>query len=154
MILRHPSTIVLLGDLNSSVRSYMQEIWPAVVGSYGAGEHNERGVKLLQFCAINNLFIANTIFKHKEMRRYTWTSPKRREMKIDCIIMSKKLKSTLKKCKTYISAEIGSDHLLVIANLVMKKSKKNETYSKKTTVMTRINCKACTPNKNDVTKPV
>ena len=71
---------VLLGDFNASVGSHMQEIWPLVVVSYGAGEHNERCIKLLQCCAINNLFIENTIFKHKEMQRYTWTSPKRTEM--------------------------------------------------------------------------
>ena len=102
----------------------MQDIWPEVFGNYGAGEHNERGVKLFQCCAIHNLFIANTIFKHKEMRKYTWTSPKRTEMQIDFIIMSKKLKYTLKNSRTYNSAEIESDHLLVIENLVMKKPKK------------------------------
>ena len=69
--------IVLLGDCNASVGSHMQDIWSEVVGNYGAGEYNERGVKLLLFCAINILFIANTIFKHKESRRYTWTSTKR-----------------------------------------------------------------------------
>ena len=63
---QHPSEhIVLLGDFNASVGSKMQDIWPEVVGSYDAGKQNERGVKLLQLCAINNLFIANIIFKHK-----------------------------------------------------------------------------------------
>ena len=37
--------------------------------------------------------------------------------------MSKKLKSTLNNCRTYKSAEIGLDHSLIIANLVMKKPK-------------------------------
>ena len=118
--------MVLLDDFHTSVGSHMQDIWP-LVGSYGAGEHNERGVKLLQFCAINNLFIANTIFKYKERRRYTWTSLKRTKMQIDFIIISKKLKSTHKNRITYNSVEIGSDHALVIANLVMKKPQKNET---------------------------
>ena len=53
------------------------------------------------------------------MRRYTLTSPKRTQMQIDFIIISKKLKSTVKNCRTYNSAEIVSDHSLVIANLVM-----------------------------------
>ena len=78
-------------------------------------------------CAINNLFIANTIFKHKEKRRYTWTSPKRTQMQIDFIIISKKLKSTLKNCKTYNSIEIESDHSLVISSLVMKQPKRYDT---------------------------
>ena len=55
--------------------------------------------------------------------------------------MSKKLKSTLKNCRTYNSAKIGSDQSLVIANFVMKKAKKNETYNKKNhrNVITPIN---------------
>ena len=52
-------------------------------------------------------------------------------MQIDFIIMSKKLKYTLKNCRTYNSAEIGSDHSLVIANLVMKKTKKMKNIEKK-----------------------
>ena len=51
--------IVLLGDFNASVGIHMQIIWPEVDGGYGAGEHNEIGIKLLQCCAINNLFIEN-----------------------------------------------------------------------------------------------
>ena len=47
--------------------------------------------------------------------------------------MFKKLKSTLKNCRTYNSAEIGSDHSLVIAKLVMKKPKKTKHIAKKNT---------------------
>ena len=64
-ILPPSDNIVLLGDFNASIGSHMQYIWQEVVGCYSAGEHNERGFKLLQCCVINNLFIANTIFKHK-----------------------------------------------------------------------------------------
>ena len=52
-------------------------------------------------------------------------------MQIDFIIISKKLKSPLKNCRTYNSAETGSDQSLVIENLDMEKPKKDETYSKK-----------------------
>ena len=110
----------------------MQEIWPEVVGSYGAGEHNEKCVKLLQFCAINNLFIANTIFKHKERRRYTWTSPKRTEMQIDFIIMSEKLKSSLKNCRTYKKLCRNRIRSLTFhCKLSFEKTKQNETYKHK-----------------------
>ena len=36
------------------------------------------------------------MFIHKEKRRYTWISPDRTAKQIDYIIMSKKLKPTLK----------------------------------------------------------
>ena len=44
--------------------------------------------------------------------------------------MSKKLKPTLKNCRSYHSAEIGSDHSIVIENIDVKKSKKYN-YTKK-----------------------
>ena len=47
------------------------------------------------------------------------------------IIMSKKLKSTLKNFRTYNSIEIESDHSLVISNLVMKKPNKTKHIAKK-----------------------
>ena len=71
--------IVLLGDFNASVGNNMQDDLPGVVGNYAVGTNNTRGITLLQCCAINDLFIANSIFKHKEKRRYTWISPGRTE---------------------------------------------------------------------------
>ena len=67
----HPpnDNIVLIGDFNASVGSHIQDIWPEIVGSYGTEEYNKRSVKLFQLCVINNIIIANTIFKHKESRR-------------------------------------------------------------------------------------
>ena len=65
---------VLLGDFNASVGNTMHDNWPEVVGHYAVGTNNTRGLKLLQCCAINDLFIANSISKHKEKRRYTWIS--------------------------------------------------------------------------------
>ena len=88
--------IVLLGDFNTSVGNTINDNWPEVVGHYAIRTNNAKRLKLLQWCAINDLFIANSIFKHKEKRKYTWISPDRTEKQIDYIIMSRKLKSTLK----------------------------------------------------------
>ena len=122
--------IILLGDFNASVGNNMQDDWSGVVGIYAVGTNNTRGLKLLQFCAINDLFIANSIFKYKEKRRYTWISPDRTEKQIDYNIMSKKLKPTLKNCRSYHSAEIGSDHSIVIANIDVKNQKSIITQKK------------------------
>ena len=102
----------------------MHDNWPKVVGHYDVGTNDTRGVKLLKLCAINDLFIANSIVKYKEKRRYTWIFPDRIEKQIDYIIMSRKLNSSLKNCRSYHSAENGSDHSIVIINTNEKKSKK------------------------------
>ena len=124
MILLPPTDkIVLLGVFNASVGNTIYDIWPELVGYYAVGTNNARGLKLFQCCAIKDLFIANSIFKHNEKRRYTCISPCT-EKQIDCIIISSKVKSTLKNCRSYHSADIGSDHSTVIANTDEKKSNK------------------------------
>ena len=57
----------------------MHDNWPEVVGHYAVGTNNTRGLKLLQYCAINDLFIENSISMHKENRRYTWISSDRQK---------------------------------------------------------------------------
>ena len=61
----------VMGDFNARVGGDSNQNWPDVVGTFGLGQCNDMGRMLLQFCAINNLMVCNTIFKHKECRRAT-----------------------------------------------------------------------------------
>ena len=67
--------LIIMGDFNAKVGNNHHTTIPGVIGNYGLGECNDRGWNLLQFCAFNNLFIGNTVFKHKKLRKITWTSP-------------------------------------------------------------------------------
>ena len=54
--------------------------WNAKVGSQetpGLGVRNEAGQRLIEFCQVNALVIANTLFQQHKRRLYTWTSPDR-----------------------------------------------------------------------------
>ena len=123
---------ILLGDFNAKVGTDQQENWPREVGKYGLGQANDRGYHLLQFCAINELVITNTLFKHKKARRVTWTSPDGGTAnQIDYIIVQQKWKSRIKNCRSYQSADIGSDHSLVLVNvsLTPEKQRKQKTVA-------------------------
>ena len=39
------------------------------------GDRNENGDLFIDFCAENELVIGGTLFKHKNIHKYTWTSP-------------------------------------------------------------------------------
>ena len=55
--------VVLLGDFNARVGTDTQ-MWHTVLGPLGAGEVNDNGQRLLDFCAPNNLLITNSWFQH------------------------------------------------------------------------------------------
>ena len=121
---------MLIGDFNAKVGGNQFDTWPEVVGRYGLGLGNDRGSHLLQFCAINKLIIGNTLFRHNETRRFTWMSPDgKSKNQIDYIIIQEKLKSSLKNCRSYQSADIGSDHSLVVANFMLKQKRRRTIKS-------------------------
>ena len=100
--------------------------WPDVVGAFGLGQCNDRRRMLLQFCAINNLMVCNTLFKHKECRRATWMSPNgETRAQIDYIIVRKTMRGLVNNCRVYNSFDIGSDHALLAAALKISTRKPN-----------------------------
>ena len=48
---------------------------PGVTGKFGLGVQNEAGQRLLEFCQVNVLVRANTLFQQHKRRLDTWTSP-------------------------------------------------------------------------------
>ena len=127
-MLPRKNSYIIIGDFNAKVGSNEYQNWPNEVGRYGLGVGNERGFILLQFCAIDALCIMNTCFKHKQIRRETWISPDgHTKNQIDYIIVPRQLKHRVKNGRTYHSADIGSDHSLVMANIEAKIKKTTET---------------------------
>ena len=95
-------------------------MYPETVGKFGLGRRNERGERLLQFCAINNVVITNAIFKHKPQIRVTWTSlDGRTKNQIDYIIIQQSQKSKIKNCRVVNSADIDSDHSLLLSKMMI-----------------------------------
>ena len=105
--------------------------WHGTTGKFGVGKTNERGVRLLEFAKNNNLAVANTFHNHKLSRRTTWHSPDgHTHNQIDYILISKRMQSSINKAKTrtFPSADIGSDHDLVMMTFKFKirTKKKNQ----------------------------
>ena len=60
---------VVLGDLNARVGDGEVE---GVVGKYGAPGEIEGGERLLDMCVEQELVIGNSLFREKEINKYTW----------------------------------------------------------------------------------
>ena len=82
---------------------------------------------------MNKLCLTNTFYKYKHHKLVTWTSTDgRAQNQIDFIIIQESCKSTVKNCWVFNSADIGSDHSLLMSTCLssVKKRKQKSTSRK------------------------
>lgn len=109
--------IVVQGDWNAKVGKDSQKEWQNICGPSCNDETNDRGLRLLEFAAFNNLHLANTMGSHKASRKWTWHSPDGQyHNQIDYIMVKRRFMSGIHIAKTrsFPGADIGSDHDLVM----------------------------------------
>jgi len=115
--------IIMTGDWNAKIGSNNAD-WKSVMGQYGYGERNERGERLLEFATAHNFYICNTRFQHKPNRKWTWASPDGiHKNMIDLILIQRRWKTSVTNCRTFQSADISSDHSLVLCNIKLRLKK-------------------------------
>ena len=123
--------ILILGDLNARVGNSKDRYFGAV-GKEGESRISPNGELLLDLCIRNNLKIANTFFKHKDIHKWTRVSEERGEKSIiDYIIVSSHLFYNTNDVRVKRGAEIGSDHFLVIGKFNLSIKYKTRTEPKK-----------------------
>ena len=65
---------ILLGDFNAKVgreNMFQPTMWTESVHP----ESNENGIRLVNFATSKNLIVKSTKFPHRNIHKYTWTSP-------------------------------------------------------------------------------
>lgn len=106
---------ILMGDLNAKVGSANCGN-ERVMGKHGVGTMNHNGELFVDFCSMNDLVIGGTLFPHTESHKVTWQTPDgSAENQIDHIAISRRWRGTLQDCRIKRSADVGSDHHLLLA---------------------------------------
>ena len=105
---------VVMGDFNAKVG--MRNGDELRVGSYGFGQRNPRGQRLVDFLEKEDLYLMNSFFQKRPVKKWTWMSPDgSTRNEIDFIMTTKKRifsdVSVISKVKT------GSDHRIVRGTL-------------------------------------
>ena len=112
--------LIVMGDANAKVGRENVGIEDAM-GKEGLGDRNENGDLFIAFCAQNELVIGGTLFKHKNIHKYTWTSPNGHTTnQIDHVAVKRKYRRSVLDVRTMRGADISSDHELVIAKIKIK----------------------------------
>ena len=109
--------IVVQGDWNAKIGKDAYPNWKGTCGSSCNQSTNDRGLRLLEFAAVNSLTVANTLGKHKISRKMTCYSPDNKyHNQIDYIMVPKRFRAgvNIAHTRTFPGADIGSDHDLVM----------------------------------------
>ena len=65
---------ILLGDFNAKVGR--EHIFKPTIGKESLHQDsNDNGVRLVNFATSKNLVVKSTMFPHRNIHNYTWTSP-------------------------------------------------------------------------------
>jgi len=86
---------ILLGDFNAKVgreNIFKPTIWNESLHK----DSNDNGVRLVNFATSKNLVVKSTMFPHRNIHKYTWTSPDgKTHNQIDHILIDRRRHSSI-----------------------------------------------------------
>ena len=122
--------LVVQGDWNAKVGKDAYGNWQGSCGPSCSDDTNERGLRLLEFAAFNELVLANTFDHHKASTRRNWhNSNGQYHNQIDYILVRKRFLSgvNIARTQSFLGADIGSDHDLLMMTLPLRLKKINKS---------------------------
>jgi hypothetical protein len=79
---------------------------------------NDDGVRLVSFATSKNLSVKSTMFPHRNIHKYTWTSPDgKTHNQIDHILVDRRRHSNVLDVRSFRAADCDSDHYLMVAKV-------------------------------------
>ena len=108
---------ILLGDFNAKVGR--ENIFKPTIGNESLRQDsNDNGVRIVNFATSKNLIVKSTMFPHRNIHKYTWTSPNgKTHNQIDHILIDGRQHSSILDVRSFRGADCDTDHYLVVANL-------------------------------------
>jgi endonuclease/exonuclease/phosphatase family metal-dependent hydrolase len=108
---------ILFGDFNDKVGK--EDIFKPTIGNESLHEiSNDNGVRLANFVTSKNLRVKSTMFPHRNIYKYTWTSPDgETHNQIDHILVDSRRHSNVLDVRSFRAADCDSGHYLVVAKL-------------------------------------
>jgi hypothetical protein len=101
------------------VQSGMEDIFKPTIGNESLHEtSNDNGVSVVNFATSKNLVVESTMFPHRKIHKYTWTSPDgKTHNQIDHVLVDRRRHSSIHDVRSSRGADCDTDHCLVAAKL-------------------------------------
>jgi len=81
-------------------------------------DSNDNGGRLVNFAITKNLVVKSTMFPHRNIHKYTWTSPDgKTHNQIAHVLIDRRWHSSLLDVRSFRGADCDTDHYLEIANV-------------------------------------
>ncbi|PNF34812.1 hypothetical protein B7P43_G03788 [Cryptotermes secundus] len=108
---------ILLGDFNAKVGR--EDIFKPTIGNESLHEiSNDNGVRVVNFATSKNLTVKSTMFPHRNIHKFTWTSPDGKiHNQIDHILIYRRWHSSILDVRSFRAADCDTDHYLVVAKV-------------------------------------
>jgi endonuclease/exonuclease/phosphatase family metal-dependent hydrolase len=108
---------ILLGDFNAKVGR--EDTFKPTVGNESLHQDsNNNGVRLVNFAISKNLIVKSTMFPHRNIHKYTWTSPGgKTHNQIDHILIDRRWHSSILDVRSFRGADCDTYHYPVVAKV-------------------------------------
>ena len=108
---------ILLGDFNAKVGR--ENIFKPTIGNESLHQDsNDNSVRIVSFATLKNLVVKSTMFRHRNIHKYTWTSTDgKTDNQIDHILIDRRQHSSILDVRSFRGADCDTDHYLVAAKV-------------------------------------
>jgi hypothetical protein len=108
---------ILLGDFSVGVG--MEDIFKPTIWNESLYEiSDDNGVRAVNFVTSRNLIVKSTMFSHRNIHKFTWTSPDGKVYnQIKYILIDRRRHSSILDVRSFRAADCDTGHYLVVAEV-------------------------------------
>jgi hypothetical protein len=111
---------ILLGNFNAKLRR--EDTFKPTIGNESLHEdNNDNGVRVVNFATSKDLFVKTTMFPHRNIHKYTWTSPDgKTHNQIDQVLIDRSWLSSILDVRSFRGTDCVNDHYLVVTKVTKR----------------------------------
>jgi hypothetical protein len=118
--------------LDFNAKPGREDIFKPTIGKESLHEDsNDNWVTVVNFATSKNLVVKSTIFRHRNIHKYTWTSPDgKTNNQIYQVLIDRRWHSSILDVRSFWGADCDTDHYLLVAQVRERLSARKQVAQK------------------------